>query len=381
LFTLRALVLASATLLAPTSALAELPALLNYESKPEQTPRREGLAIIELDPDSPSYGKVLRDLPLPPNFVAHHIFYNPDQTKAYITSLGKRELRVMDLTRKDPFLSRVVPVPDCEVGENVIFSKPRGRWYLTCMGSSRLIAGDLHTDEVLQVVDLPAPWPHGLSLHEGIDRILVTSTINPADIAQAGEEIVVLRASTLEVLSRHKVSHKPGPSGAAPVEVLFVPGTQPPLAYITNMYEGTLWMARWQPETQTFAFEQLEDFGRLGQGVPLEMFFSRDRTRLYVTTASPGHLNIFDMTDPRAPRHLRSIEAAAGAHHVLFSHDEKRAYVQNSLLNLPGLSDGSVSVLDLERGVKVESIDTLKNAGFNPNCIIALPGHGDGHSH
>jgi hypothetical protein len=98
-----------------------------------------------------------------------------------------------------------------------------------------------------------------------------------------------------------------------------------------------------------------------------------------LTTASPGHLNIYDMADPRAPRFLKSIEAAAGAHHVVFSRDEKRAYVQNSLLNLPGLSDGSVSVLDLEQGVKVDSIDVLKDAGFNPNCIIALPGHGDGH--
>lgn len=64
---------------------------------------------------------------------------------------------------------------------------------------------------------------------------------------------------------------------------------------------------------------------------------------------------------------------AEGAHHFVFSPDRRYAFVQNSLMNLPGLSDGSVTVVDLEKNQPVGRIDALQKAGFNPNCIILLP--------
>ena len=48
---------------------AEILAMLNYESKPEQFSRREGIAIMDVDPDSPNSGKILMDIPLPHNLV------------------------------------------------------------------------------------------------------------------------------------------------------------------------------------------------------------------------------------------------------------------------------------------------------------------------
>jgi 3-phosphoglycerate kinase len=61
-------------------ALSELLALLNYESKPDQSVRREGIAIMDIDPESSDFGKVLMEIPLPPDLVAHHIFFNRDRT-------------------------------------------------------------------------------------------------------------------------------------------------------------------------------------------------------------------------------------------------------------------------------------------------------------
>jgi DNA-binding beta-propeller fold protein YncE len=70
---------------------------------------------------------------------------------------------------------------------------------------------------------------------------------------------------------------------------------------------------------------------------------------------------------------LKSIPTAGGAHHVVFSPDEKYAFVQNSFLNLPDMDDGSISVIDLQKMEKKASIDTLKKQGFNPNSILLLP--------
>jgi DNA-binding beta-propeller fold protein YncE len=375
----RLMALTGALLLSMTSmASGELLALLNYESKPGQTVRREGIAIMEIDPKSVDFGKILMDIPLPADFVAHHIFFNRDRTKAYITSLGKSELYVIDLTRF-PYRLRTIAVPDCQVGEDLVVSEDNKTWYLTCMGSSSVIMGDAVQDRPIKTVRGSDPtaqilYPHGIAIHNGIDRVLVTSTAKP-DMSEMGESVTVLEASTGKVLSTHKVSLKPSPSKAAPVEVMFAPNANPPVVHITNMMEGTLWAGLWDPSSKSFSFTQVDDFGPRQQGVPLEMLYNAKGDRLYITTAKPGFVNLYDNSNPRQPKFLKALPAAEGAHHTVLSPDERYLFVQNSLLNLEGMSDGSITVIDLQEDKVLGSIDTLKAAGFNPNCIMLLPNH------
>ncbi|WP_239649664.1 hypothetical protein [Methylocucumis oryzae] len=115
-------VLLSSILLTPTLTHAEMLAMLNYESKPNVKPRREGIAIIDVDPNSARFGKQIEDIPLSPDLVAHHIFYNKDASKAYLTALGNNPLQVIDMT-KHPYQPKTVSVPDCQVAEDVAFSK------------------------------------------------------------------------------------------------------------------------------------------------------------------------------------------------------------------------------------------------------------------
>jgi DNA-binding beta-propeller fold protein YncE len=378
----RLLSLASVLLLScSTLASAEILALLNYESKPDQKVRREGIAIMDIDPESSDFGKILMEIPLPSDLVAHHIFFNRDKSKAYITALGKSELHVVDLTRF-PYRLQTIAVPDCKVGEDLVVSEDNRTWFLTCMGSSTVIMGDAVKDRPVKTISAAQPaeafilHPHGIAIHNGIDRVLITSTIKPDDMAVAGETVTVLEASSGKVLSTHKVSSKPSPAKAAPVEIMFAPKADPPVVHITNMFEGTLWVGIWDPKTKSFSFNQVDDFGARQQGMPLEMLYNAKGDRLYVTTAKPGFVNLYDNTDPRQPKFLQAIPAAQGAHHSVLSPDERYLFVQNSLLNLEGLSDGSITVIDLEKGGKVlGSIDTLKAQGFNPNCIMLLPNH------
>ena len=365
------------------SAGAEILAMLNYESKPPdalkvfKNPvagqiRREGIAILDVDPRSENFGKILMDMPLPPDLVAHHIFYNKGATKAYVTALGKPELRVIDMTRS-PYRMKTVQVPQCQIGEDVVFSNDNKTWYLTCLGSNKVIVGDTATDRVTRVIDVPK-YPHGIAVRNGIDRLLVTSTVRASDLGDPGETITVIEASTGKVLSTHKVTQKPSPAGEAPVEVLFVPRSSPPVAYITNMYASSLSVAVWDPSKKDFTVRQAYDFAPQKMGVPLEMYFNKEADRFYVTTAKPGHLHIFDISgDPTKPKLLKTLPTAEGAHHVAFTKDWRYAFVQNSFLNLPGMSDGSITVIDLKAETVVANIDTLKNDGFNPNSIVLLP--------
>ena len=190
------------------------------------------------------------------------------------------------------------------------------------------------------------------------------------------EAVAMLEASSGKVLSTHKVSMKPSPSKAAPVEVMFSHAAEPPVAHITVMLEGTLWAGVWNPNSKDFSFQQVDDYSARGHGMPLEILYNRQGDRLFVTTAKPGHVNVYDNADPQHPKFLKAIPAAPGAHHLVLSPNEQYLFVQNSLLNLPGMSDGSITVIDVTKGEAIASVDTLKNQGFNPNSIVLLPaGH------
>ena len=368
--------------LAPLTASAHILAMVNYESKTKEGlhahgieghgDRKEGIAVIDVDPDSKTFGKIMVNIPLPSNLVGHHIFYNRDMSKLYVTALGQGWIYVMNMKPLDYKLKKV-NVPGCVVGEDVIFSGDNKTWYMTCMGSNNIIVGDVETDAIKSTISLPKPYPHGIAINDGIDRILVTNTIKH-DLTDPGENITAVKASTGTPLTSYKLSGKPSPSGVAPVEVLFVPGANPPLAYVTVMFGGTLWTAKWNPQSKDFDVTQAYDFNGTGSGVPLEIYFGPKSERMYVTTANPGHFHIFDISkDPAKPELLKTIKTAAGAHHVGFTKDWKYGFVQNAFINLKGMDDGSITVVDLKSEKVIASVDTLKNMGFNPNSIVLLP--------
>ncbi|MFT5139307.1 MAG: DNA-binding beta-propeller fold protein YncE [Lysobacterales bacterium] len=365
------------------SAQAEILALANYESKPDDSlkdlkmpfgtnARREGVAVFDVDPESDNYGNILMDIPLPADLVAHHVFWNKDHTKLYMTSLMKPEVRVIDTTQ-NPYRVKVIDVPDCVMGEDVVFSADNTKWYETCMGSNNIMVGDAVNDTFSHVIASPVNYPHGIMVHEGIDRMLVSSTVRGSDLADAGNSLGVIELSTGKGLGEVSTTDKPEPNNIAPVEILWVPGTEPPIAWVTNMYDGTLWVVSWNAETQGFDSQPGFDFGPLEAGIPLEIYFNADGSQMHVTTANPGKMHFFEMSDDRkSATHTKAIDTAGGAHHVAYTKDGKYAYVQNSFINLPGMSDGSISVVDLASKEVIDVLGTFKDNGFNPNCLVLL---------
>ena len=161
-----------------TLASAEILALINYESKPNQPVRREGIAIMDIDPESGEFGKILMDIPLPSDLVAHHIFFNRDRSKAYVTALGKSLLHVIDLT-KFPYRLRAINVPDCLAGEDLVVSEDNKTWYLTCMGSSNVIVGDAWADAIVLTVPDEAAVIHACGVIRDINpKIFIAARVS-----------------------------------------------------------------------------------------------------------------------------------------------------------------------------------------------------------
>ncbi|MBL4767849.1 MAG: hypothetical protein JKY94_09065 [Rhodobacteraceae bacterium] len=374
-------ILGLAIFIQASTARSEILAMMAYESKPAEdlaalnisgTPdRREGIAFINVDPKDGNFGKWLLDIPLNPTGNSHHIFYDRDVKKAYLTSLGQPALQVMDLSSFPPQLT-TVDVPNCVMGEDIMFDDQNEFWYLTCMGSANVWKGRVADDSIIAEIKLPGTYPHGIALDASIDRLLVTSTITP-DLSSPDERITVIKASTLEIIGSIKTSTAESPSGAAPVEIFRVPNTEIPMFLLSSMFAGNLWALTWDDATQDFKSEMAFDFMPLEFGVVLEIYFT-DHDQMVVTTASPGHVHVFDISKGVLQAELLSSTATGGgAHHVAFDLDGKYAFVQNSFLNLPGMRDGSVTVIDRNTNEVVASMDTLKNAGLNPNVIVLLP--------
>ncbi len=140
------------------------------------------------------------------------------------------------------------------------------------------------------------------------------------------------------------------------------------------MFGATLWALTWNEAEEDFDASQIVDLNAMGASVLLEMYFNAAGDRLYVTSAVPGRLHIFDVSGGVLdPKLLKTIATGEGAHHAAFTKDGRYAFVQNSFMCLPGMADGSVTVIDLANGEAVASMDTLKNAGLNPNLIVLLP--------
>ena len=64
------------------------------------------------------------------------------------------------------------------------------------------------SDQPTKTVSLPKPYPHGIAVHNGIDRLLLTETVRASDLKDAGETFTVVEASTGNVLASHKVSKR-----------------------------------------------------------------------------------------------------------------------------------------------------------------------------
>jgi len=351
----------------PASAGAEILAMVNYETRKDRAFRREGIAIIDVDPKSGNYGKILMDIPLPHDLANHHIFYNHDASKAYITALSTGRLLVMDLKRV-PYRLKTIRVPGCAVGEDIVFSDDNKTWYPTCMGSNKIIGGDAVADKPVKTLATTGKafikYPHGIAVHGGIDRMLVTSTVRASDLGDAGGTVTEIEASSGKVLATHKVAGNPA-KGKAPVEILFLPRSNPPRAYITNMFGGTLLLATWSPGKKIFSVKQVFDLSPHKAGVPLEMYFNEKGDRLYLTTANPGAFHIIDIKNPEKPRMLKTIPAAGGAHHAAFDKGGKYAFVQNNLLAFKGMNDGSITVIDMKKESASGASTRSRTGGFS----------------
>lgn len=345
-------------------------AAVDYTS---ETGGADGIALMDLNPNSKTFGKIVQKAEMGVGVVPHHLYYNRDGSKLYTTALGGE--RLYRVWVEDDGIDRITPINTgpCLVGEDLYFSENGEKFYLTCMGSDMVAVFDARTDTLLSQIQAPAPadafikHPHGISVNERLDVMVVTETISPA-LDDPGASVTAIEFSTGNVLATYPVAKTQG-TPSAPVEVLFLPGQS--IAYVTGMLDASLWKMNWNASTQSFDVAMIDDGEPRGQSWPLEMYVGPDGN-LYVSFAQPGVVNVYDIQNPQAPRLMRTLPADAGAHHIAFSDDGKFMFVNNNLLSLPGMNAGTISAVDLTTGKLIAQLDDFIKQGLQPTSLVFL---------
>jgi hypothetical protein len=75
----------------------------------------------------------------------------------------------------------------------------------------------------------------------------------------------------------------------------------------------------------------------------------------------------------------RTLQAGPGAHHLAFfetAAGRELMVVQNNLLDIPGINEGSLTVLDPETGEVIRTFDLVANHGIKAEAVESAYGHG-----
>lgn len=366
---------------------------------------KDGVAIVDLDPESKHFGKVVERRPIGRNVLPHHLYFDRASERLYTSALNGPYLFEIGLWRDArgvPHLGRIVPIDTGNnmVGEDMYFSEDGSRYYLTFLGGhggerdGSVGVFDARTnaliDEIIAPESAGAPfilYPHGISANEDLGFLMVTSTSHPDGVTGMGNTVTRIDLETHEPLETHLVASAPDEL-TQPVEVLLLRDDLPPFALVNTISDAGVWVAPYDAANDTYGdFEKKFDGGAQGFGVALEFYIHENgggEKELYVSFAAPGVIAVFGLDQlPELPLR-RTLPAAAGAHHMSFFETRSGrevVAVQNNLINLDGLNDGTLTILDIHSGQELGVVDLPSRYGLLPESIESAFGHGHDYHH
>lgn len=365
---------------------------------------RDGLALIDMDPESRRFGRILQKRAIGKGVLPHHVYFNGDETRLYATALSGSFLYEIRFRRDKydrPHLGRIVPIDTRGnlIGEDMYFTEDGSRYYVTFLagrGGDRdgsVGVFDAETNEVLETITAQEPrdpssgqpfilYPHGISANEGLGILMVTSASHPDGVTGIGNTVTQIDLETHAPVKSYLVADFPADPSEA-IEVLLLRDDFPPYALVTTGTGGDIWVASYNDDDGLFdPFEKKVEGDDQGLGVPLEFYIYRNNQgerELYVSFGIPGVVNVYSLDQlPDLPL-KRTLPAGAGAHHMAFFQTmsgREVVVIENNLINLEGLNDGTLMVVDIYTGEVLGTLDMRAEYGLLPESIEWAYGHG-----
>ncbi|NLX09198.1 MAG: hypothetical protein GXY36_06045 [Chloroflexi bacterium] len=366
-----------------------------------------GVALVNLDPESEGFGEVLQQFELGEDVLPHHLYYNRDQSRLYNTTLSGEYLYELILERDADGVPTIVEAiaidtGDSQVGEDIYFTEDGSQFWITFIGGfggerdGSIGVFDAKTNELLNTISAPEPedptngqpyilYPHGISAREDSGYMVVTSTIHPDLTTGMGNTVTVLDMETGEPVQTVLVSEA-WDVITQPVEVLMLRDGYPSYVLVTTINDGSVWIAPFDEEAGRLGeFTKAVDGTAEGLMVALEFYIgpgddpeSDEDQLLYVSYAVPGVVNAYSLDNLPELELVKTYQAEPGAHHFGFFTTEsgrEAMVVQNNLLNADGINAGSLTIVDLQTGEQLGRVDLPTDLGIMPESIESAMGN------
>ena len=318
------------------------------------------LAVIDFDPNSRTYGAVLRTVPVPPpgnvGNEAHHCHTSIDQRILACGGLlsvlkGQNDIFFFDITTaRDPKFLFSTHAPNSSITDDFL-PLPGGGFLVTNMGSASGGAGGrvVEFDRNLQLVgEFPSVLPDdgGFNPH-GIDadfskNLLVTSDfVNPVTTLNVWPGDVELRGSLRfwDLRARRITRTVFLPDQAGTMDVKLIPRDPHGRAVTANMFTGLVYTVDPTDGSVVQAFDcetivpHVEVPVRGGMTQLLAM--PRSGRRLIFGSFQAGQVGMLDITNPNEFKQVSVVSFGldAGPHSIHLTHDDKRLVVTDYFLN------------------------------------------------
>jgi len=312
------------------------------------------LVTIDVNPNSPKYGKVIQKVSVGSRGEAHHMGLTDDRRFLWAGGLDDSKIYVFDIA-KDPSKPRLVktikdlPSKTGYVGPHTFYALP-GRMLVQALSNSKDNGGVtgmvLYNNKGDIVATYPMPTTDGGDGY-GYDiainpekNVLLTSSFtgrknymrNLGDLIKDQEAMKhfgnTMVVWDLKAMKPTKILSVPG----APLEIRWSLKEGDNWAVTASALTSKLWLVRQSPNGEWQA-QSVADIGDPSKiPLPVDISISADGKGLWVNTFMDGKTRHFDLSDPAKP--VQDYEKVTGKQVNMISQswDGKRVYVSSSLL-------------------------------------------------
>jgi len=310
------------------------------------------LAVVNFDPVSDDYGKVIKTIPLPNPGNAgnepHHVGISANGKTMACGGLlsvlkGQKEVFFFDVSNPaDPkFISATDPPQSAITDE--FYPLENGGFLVTMMGGAeghhpgRVAEFDSNMNLVAEHPANPPDDgfnPHGIAVRPEANLMVTSDFICPSTTLHAVPGELSLRGSVRvwDFQKREIVKTITLPNPAGTIDVRLIPGDPKKRAYTAGMTDDQLYLV----DTEAGAAKAVFDFSSIAKGGwPQLMRMTNDGKRLFISLNMAGKVVMFDTSEPETPKVLKVLDLGAnsGPHYIALTKDEKRLVITDYFLN------------------------------------------------
>ncbi len=300
------------------------------------------LAVIDVQPESPQYGKIVYQLDLGSSGnETHHFGFTDDRTHIWGCSLFSSRIFIIDVA-SNPTRPKLVKVLDNIPGVTGLtgphspYALP-GRMLLSFLGGKdgglpAGLAEFTNDGQFIRRLDLPpdAPYMYDLAIKPDLNR-MVTSSFTPLnnykkplaqmDLKNFGKEVLIWDFRARKVLAKLT-------TGLAPLECRWSLKEGVNHGFTNCALDDSIWV--WEGDADgRYRVRKLCATGKM----PADLRQSPDDRFLYVSCFGSNEIQQWDVSDLQKPRLTSTVAPGVQPNMMHVTGDGKRMYITNSLLS------------------------------------------------